>query len=79
MAKATKTPVTGYTVVLELDQQEAETLGIVLNRVGGPPSGKRGTISNILVALRESGVYVDPTGRNDGITGYYGSSLYFGS
>jgi hypothetical protein len=43
-------------VVLTLTMPEAEALRAVTYRVGGPPSGTRGLIDNIGVALSAAGV-----------------------
>ena len=76
MATATKAPVIGYRLTLELSQKEAEVLVMVLNRVGGAPSGSRGKAEGILLALKKAGVQYSETGKGDPI-GETDRAIYF--
>ncbi len=42
--------------VLNLTQQEAETISILFGRIGGSPEGRRGDINRIADVLRAAGV-----------------------
>jgi hypothetical protein len=72
MAKAKKT----FVLDLTLTEAEAEVLAIVLNHVGGPPTGKRGIATAILQALKDAGVWYNPLGTDDGVR--VNTSIYFG-
>jgi hypothetical protein len=56
------------TIRLELTQAEAEALEVVLNHVGGTPSGRRGLIDNISNALIGAGIE-DTSDDYDGVRG----------
>lgn len=58
-------------VVLELTQEEADTLFAVLGRVGGAPSTRRGLSDHIFDALYEAGFR-----SKDSLSGLSGT-LYF--
>ena len=47
MAKVTKQRITTDTIILEMTQDEAETLKGVTEFIGGPENGKRGHMSKI--------------------------------
>ena len=67
MAKAEK--IVTPTIRLELTQDEAEALEVVLNHVGGTPSTtRRGVIDNISTALLAAGIE-DTSGGPDGVSG----------
>lgn len=62
------------TIRLELTQAEAEALEVVLNHVGGSPTGsRRGLMDNISDALIGAGIE-DTSGEDDGVTG---SGVFF--
>lgn len=61
-------------VVLEMREEVAETLVMILNSVGGPREGRRGHSGEVLSALFEAGVRVYTSDKCLG----YKDSIYFG-
>ena len=45
-------------VIITLTEHEAEVLGLVLGKVGGPSKGPRGIVDSLLRSLSEAGVEV---------------------
>ena len=56
MAKATKVPVMGYTITLELTPDESQTLLGILEHIGGHGS-RRADALEVAKALRTAGVH----------------------
>jgi hypothetical protein len=59
-------------VVLELDENEAFVLCLLLNRAGGSRSGPRGQLDRIRGALAKCGIEwnVEMSRANNGVAGY---------
>ncbi len=52
------------TIQLTLTVQEAETLRVIGNRIGGHPSGRRGDIDRITAALDAAGIRAESAAHN---------------